>query len=221
MTKAILIENSILFGRIVLAGICGVVIGYERRNQNKGAGIRTHAILAVGAALIMVVSKYGFDDTAKYDASRIASQIVSGVGFLGAGLIFVRNDNVSGLTTAAGIWTTAGIGMCVGAGMYMIGVASTILVVLLQIIFHRQSFFNKMTWTQGMIIEIENQKSSVKSVYSMLKKYDPDIIAVKRHLDADNVMQLELSIIFDDFAERQVFLSKMMKNENIYTIEFL
>ena len=104
-----LLRNQIIFQgefalRILLAGLLGAAIGFERKNRNKLAGVRTHAIVALGAALIMVVSKYGFYDMDKFDASRVAAQIVSGVGFLGAGIIFVRNNNsVSGLTTAAGI----------------------------------------------------------------------------------------------------------------------
>ena len=88
-----------------------------RKNRNKSAGIRTHAIVAMGSALMMVVSKYGFADIAeigKFDGSRIAAQVVSGVGFLGAGIIFVRNNLVSGLTTSAGIWATAGVGLAMG-----------------------------------------------------------------------------------------------------------
>ena len=101
--------------------------------------MRTHAIVALGAALMMVVSKYGFYDVEKVDSSRVAAQIVSGVGFLGAGVIFVRNNTVSGLTTAAGLWTTAGVGMAVGAGKYGIGVCAGILVVAIQEILHRTS----------------------------------------------------------------------------------
>lgn len=95
--------------RILLAGICGGIIGYERKSRNKEAGIRTHLIVASGAALIMIVSKYGFTDILgdkgiALDPSRIAAQIVTGVGFLGAGMIFMRKNTISGLTTAAGIW---------------------------------------------------------------------------------------------------------------------
>ena len=113
------------FFRILIAGICGGLIGYERNNRLKEAGIRTHLIVALAAALIMVVSKYGFSDVTTLkgvalDPSRIAAQIVTGVGFLGAGMIFVRNQTISGLTTAAGVWATAGIGMTIGAGLYKI-----------------------------------------------------------------------------------------------------
>ncbi len=102
--------------------------------------MRTHAILALGSALIMLVSKYGFIDINEIDGSRIAAQIVSGVGFLGAGVIFVKNGNVSGLTTAAGMWATSGVGMCIGAGLYDIGIITTIILIGLQILFHRGSF---------------------------------------------------------------------------------
>jgi putative Mg2+ transporter-C (MgtC) family protein len=127
--------------RLVISAACGMLIGFERKNRMKEAGIRTHMIVAIGSALMMIVSKYGFFDLAAYaqyssllkvDASRIASQIVTGIGFLGAGVIFVRNQNITGLTTAAGIWSTAGIGMAVGAGMYGIGIAATLLILLTQ-----------------------------------------------------------------------------------------
>ena len=113
ITKIGIPADAELFLRVIVASILGYMIGYERKNRDKSAGMRTHAIVALGAALMMVVSKYGFYDVEKVDSSRVAAQIVSGVGFLGAGVIFVRNNTVSGLTTAAGLWTTAGVGMAV------------------------------------------------------------------------------------------------------------
>lgn len=128
-----------LLMRLVLACFLGYLIGYERKNRDKSAGMRTHAIVCLGAALMMVVSKYGFKDIPDYDASRVAAQIVSGVGFLGAGIIFVnvKSNTVSGLTTAAGIWTTAGVGMAIGAGAYFIGCSAAALVVVTQVVLHR------------------------------------------------------------------------------------
>lgn len=135
--------------RIIVAGICGIIIGYERKSRAKEAGIRTHFIVASAAALIMIVSKYGFFDLIlkaviegaeiRLDPSRIASCIVSGVGFLGAGMIFVQKHTVRGLTTAAGIWATAGIGMAIGAGLYITGIIFTGIIFLAQIILHKDS----------------------------------------------------------------------------------
>lgn len=131
--------------RLAVACLCGAVIGYERSLRQKEAGLRTHIILALGSALVMIVSKYGFTDIVQayadykiqVDVSRVASNIMTGVGFLGAGVIFVRGGTIKGLTTAAGIWACAGIGICIGAGMYAIGIIATLLLLLVQIILHK------------------------------------------------------------------------------------
>ncbi len=120
---------------IVLSIILGFIIGIERKTRSKEAGIRTHAIVCFGAALMMVVSKYGFSGM-DADASRIASQIVTGVGFLGAGMIVYRKRSIYGLTTAAGVWATAGIGMACGAELYLVAIVSTALLIALQCILH-------------------------------------------------------------------------------------
>ena len=129
--------------RILAAAVCGILIGYERKNQSKAAGIRTHCVVACASALMMVLSKYAYSDVTSYygelmkiDPSRIASGVVSGIGFLGAGMIFVHHKTVTGLTTAAGIWATSGVGMAIGAGMYITGFAAAFILVFLQIILH-------------------------------------------------------------------------------------
>ena len=119
--------------RILIACICGGAIGIERTLRQKYAGFRTHVIVALGAALMMIISKYGFLDMAMYenlraDASRVASNILTGISFLGAGMIVLKGGSVRGLTTAAGIWSTAAVGMAIGAGMYFIGILSTLII---------------------------------------------------------------------------------------------
>ena len=111
--------------RLVLAGLLGGLIGFEREYRAKVAGTRTHLLVALGAALMMLVSKYGFGGVG--DPSRVAAQIVSGIGFIGAGAIMVNKHAVHGLTTAAGIWVAAGIGMASAAGLYVLAVATTVL----------------------------------------------------------------------------------------------
>ena len=132
--------------RVLLAGICGLIIGMERRNRSKEAGIRTHFVVACGAAIMMIVSKYAFFDViqqgamgnveVRLDPSRVASTIASGIGFLGAGMIFVHKNTITGLTTAAGIWATSGVGMAIGSGMYIFGIAATVIIVLAQYVLH-------------------------------------------------------------------------------------
>lgn len=158
------------FLRVIIACLCGMMIGYERKSRYKEAGIRTHTIVALGAALIMIVSKYGFSDVVEYDASRVAAQIVSGIGFLGAGIIFINEHTVSGLTTAAGIWATSGIGMAIGAGQYFIGIASAILVILIQFVMHRYSNGNLIERNLKLGLDIV-QKDLLEDIHQLLAKY--------------------------------------------------
>ena len=121
---------------ILLAVVLGFAIGYERKLRYKEAGIRTHTIVCAGSALIMVVSKYGFGDSIEADASRVAAQIVSGIGFLGAGIIIYRKHEIHGLTTAAGVWATSGVGMAAGAGLYIVAAGATVILIGVQCLFH-------------------------------------------------------------------------------------
>lgn len=117
---------------VLLSVLLGFIIGFERKQRFKEAGIRTHTIVCFGAAIMTVISK----NIGAGDPGRIAAQIVSGVGFLGAGMIVYKQHEVKGLTTAAGIWATAGVGMACGAGLYIVAVGATALLVIVQCIFH-------------------------------------------------------------------------------------
>lgn len=121
--------------RLSVAFVLGAIIGLDRTYRAKDAGFRTHILVSIGSALMMIISQYGFEelvgvDTTRYDPSRIAAQVVSGIGFIGAGTIILQKHIVRGLTTAAGLWATAGIGLAVGSGMYAIGLVTTILTLL-------------------------------------------------------------------------------------------
>ena len=130
--------------RMLVSIVCGFAIGLERKSRSKEAGIRTHAIVCLASCLFMILSKYltaplfsdisgnSFDG----DATRIAAQVVTGIGFLGAGIIMYRRDVMHGLTTAAGIWATAAIGMAIGGGFIVTGVCATAIILLLQLVFH-------------------------------------------------------------------------------------
>lgn len=131
-------KNADYLFRMIVAAFFGGVIGYERSRRRKEAGLRTHIIVALGSALLMIVSKYGFFDVInqpgiRVDAARIAANVITGISFLGAGVIFVRDVSIKGLTTAAGLWSVAGIGLAVGAGMYFVGFSATVLIMVTQI----------------------------------------------------------------------------------------
>ena len=149
---------------ILIALVLGFAIGLERRINSKEVGIRTHAIVCVGSALMVVISKYGFAGM-DFDASRIAAQIVSGIGFLSVGIIMVRQKEVRGLTTAAGIWATAGVGMAAGAGLYIVAAGATIILVLAQCLFHsRYKIFNmKQMYRLNIVFrQKDNEEAIIK-----------------------------------------------------------
>ena len=192
MGKSVLIYHVEWFVRILIAAICGCCIGYERSSRNKGAGIRTHAILALGSALMVLISKYGFCDFKNIDGSRLAAQIVSGVGFLGAGVIFVRHGTVSGLTTAAGMWATSGVGMCIGCGLYDLGIISTFLIVGLQTLFHR-GFFLRMTQnTIKVRLEVLYRKNLIYDIENLFSNNNLNIIYGKNESGKSTILELLL-----------------------------
>lgn len=133
MWQKILTELSWFIG-VLASALLGFAIGYERKLRSKEAGIGTHTIICIGAALMMVVSKHGF--SGESDSSRVAAQIVSGIGFLGAGIIVYRQHEIHGLTTAAGMWATAGVGMAAGAGLFAVALAATLLIIVVQCLYH-------------------------------------------------------------------------------------
>lgn len=158
-----------LFGdfalRLLVAGLMGVLIGLEREYRAKEAGYRTHFLVALGSCLMMIVSQYGFTDVLKadlvrLDPSRIAAQVVSGIGFIGAGTIILQKQVVRGLTTAAGIWAIGGIGLAIGAGMYAIGVTATLLALVgLELLSH----FFKSLGMRNLILEFNTGNRDIIS----------------------------------------------------------
>ncbi|RDV01002.1 MgtC/SapB family protein [Trinickia dinghuensis] len=128
-----MLGNSELIMRLILAAILGSVIGFERERQSWAAGLRTHMLVCVSSALVMIVSAFGFADVlgrpnVVLDPSRIAAQVVSGIGFLGAGAILLRGEVIRGLTTAASVWAVAAIGLAVGAGLNTAAIAATVII---------------------------------------------------------------------------------------------
>jgi putative Mg2+ transporter-C (MgtC) family protein len=131
-----MLSNVELISRLVLSAALGSVIGFERERLSWAAGLRTHMLVCVGSTLLMIVSAFGFADVLGnehivLDPSRIAAQVVSGIGFLGAGSILLRGEIVRGLTTAASLWSVAAIGLAVGGGLYTASIAATIIILII------------------------------------------------------------------------------------------
>lgn len=216
-------EGTYMLVRLLIAGICGVVIGFERSRRQKDAGIRTHMLVALGAALAMVVSKYGFFDMLQYegfraDASRIASNVITGVGFLGAGVIFVKDVSIKGLTTAAGIWATASVGLAVGAGMYTVAIGSTILMVVFQFVFHK--FFSRLENTVNEFTVVVNDNAdAVKNFRSMLEEKKILVEKCKMTRNSDGTISLDITIKKARTTSMDEIMLIAEQNENIITVE--
>lgn len=187
------------FGRLILAGVCGAVVGYERKRNMKEAGVRTHFIVSMAAALVMLVSKYGFIDVTtlpghSVDVSRVAASVVSGVGFLGAGLIFVRKYTINGLTTAAGIWATSAVGMAIGAGMYSVGIMGTLIILLAQVFLHRRWSFMHIPSTEQLRIVLTNEENSVREMRALLDGRNIEILNIKMEIEDNGYLALDMTV---------------------------
>jgi len=213
--KEYLMFNAEMFLRLVLAALCGAVIGYERMNRGKGAGIRTHLVVALASALMMEISKYGFSDISsivtgyvtemRLDPSRLAAQIVSGVGFLGAGMIYIHGRTPHGLTTAAGIWATSGIGMALGAGIYLLGFMATVLIYVSQLILHKNLSFLRPIREECITVIIENEEENIPKIQGLLEENNIHIESVSYKKREDSSVKLRLHMTLPhDFADMQL-----------------
>ena len=164
------------FIRIILSFILGTIVGIERETHNQPAGLRTHILICIGATLIMLISIYvpqSLSDFKNTDPARIASQVVSGIGFLGAGAILKFGVNVKGLTTAASIWTMAAVGLAVGAGMYMISIISVVVIILALVAMNlfEKSIFEART-LRTIQLEVKKKHLNIQSLKETFNKYN-------------------------------------------------
>ncbi len=197
------------FARILVACVCGAAIGFERSKRYKEAGIRTHIIVCCATALMMIVSKYGFADmsdktglflfgTHGTDPARIAAQVISGVSFLGAGIIFRNGTSVRGLTTAAGIWATSGIGLAIGAGLYVIGIFTTVVVAALQVIMHKYA--------------LSADSMTIGSIHCSVQKSDVFRAALVKYTTEQKMQIVASRIAFNDDGSATYDLTLRMGN---------
>ncbi|TCK85174.1 MgtC/SapB family protein [Albibacterium bauzanense] len=220
-----MIEIYEIIIRLGCAALCGALIGIERERKEWAAGMRTHMMVAVGSALYMIVSAYGFEEILKHpnvslDPSRVASQVVSGIGFLGAGtIIFLRHGIIRGLTTASGLWTVAAIGLAVGGGMYWAGLATTAIAItilwLLQPI--EALLFSKTN--RNLLIHFDSVEDSSAIIDSILQNEEYDI----RHfaLDRKDNGTLTLKISSIKSKDLKSIAGRISKDPRVKSIDFV
>ncbi len=218
-----------LLGRVFIAFLCGALIGHERKTRGKGAGTRTHSIVAIASCLLMIISQYGFTDflnhfngsgvNINHDPSRIAAQIVTGIGFLGAGMIFVHKKTISGLTTAAGIWATAGIGMSIGAGMYFISITTTIFIVIIQIISHKDvKFFTHYIDIEITLI-VNDKKKALDLINDITNKYDFAVNNVEIMYKTDDLYYINVIVSTLHNPDRMELTNAFSQNDFVLSVK--
>lgn len=181
--------------RLLVAGLMGGIVGLERTLRAKEAGIRTHFVVALGSALFMIISLYAFGSE-QHDAARVAAQVVSGIGFLGAGVIIFQKNAIRGITTAAGLWVVAAIGLAVGAGMYAVGGAAAVITVLFLEIMHivQPKMAEKMA-------EVSVDCPTTEDLTSLMETFKKHNMAVEAWSLADKKANFRLRIRQKDFQD--------------------
>ncbi len=209
--------------RIALAGVLGGLIGIERQLRAKEAGLRTHVLVGIGSGMFMIVSKYGFQDLlalghVSFDPSRVAAQVVSGMGFLGAGTIIIQKQVVKGLTTAAGLWVTAAIGLVIGSGMYEIGIYGAFMTLIVLEVFRQIS--NRLIGHHHLI-EIRLAPQSVPPVLIALQKLRirPGHIKVNQRDDDDTKCELVLDVVLRPKQSVDILYESLMAVGGIKRID--
>lgn len=211
--------------RLCVAGLCGTVIGLDREYRVKDAGFRTHFLVALGSALMMVVSQYGFAELlathgdVRFDPGRIAAQVVSGIGFIGAGTIILHRQLVRGLTTAASLWATAGIGLAAGAHMYVLAGAATLLT-----LFGLEAltlFFGGLGRKRTLIVYSSARREAVDAMFNRLRTSKYTVISYEVETgrqDAATVYRATLVIRAKGAAEENEFVDLLREAPDI-TVE--
>ena len=218
MTIEFLLDQLEQIIRLVLAAGCGLLIGFERKNRKKEAGVRTHIIVALASCLMMEISKYGFLDIGKFDGARLAAQVVSGIGFLGAGMIFVHKNSIKGLTTAAGVWATSGIGMAIGAGMYIIGVVTTLIILVIQIVLHKHSVFLSHASSETIVFTIDNNPEAVDYIQGILANSGFDVENVSIIKQEKEFLKICVEAGFHDNFDMFAFIRKVSENSMVKSV---
>lgn len=177
--------------RLLAAALMGAVIGYEREIRAKGAGIRTHVLVALGSALFMIVSQNGFAGAPRFDAARVAAGVVSGIGFLGGGIIIKSQKNhITGLTTAAGLWVTAAMGLSVGSGMYEVAAVCAVLVIVCLEALH---FYTIKHGEKEL--DVVFSSSDMESLAKVVKDLDKQVVRYTISKQPDSyILELTLSV---------------------------
>ena len=212
MADIITTDDIVYLVRIIMAIIAGAIIGYEREYREKMAGLRTHILISMASALMMIISKYAFMDVLSageapglsLDVSRVAAGIIAGMGILSGGIVFIgKRGNVSGLTTAAGIWATIGIGLVIGAGMYVLGIGSVILVILVQLLIRHDLPVYRHDTVATVMIRLPGSADDYDGVAEKFAQKGVKLSSLKWDKTSEDMIKLQCYAAFDKRFDRE------------------
>ena len=218
---------GVIFGKLLLSCVLGGLIGYEREARHKSAGLRTNILVCLGSCLVMMIS-VGFQEWTNADAARIAAQVVSGIGFLGAGAIMKEGLSVTGLTTAACLWVVAGVGLAVGFGFYTGAIMTTALVFLVLRVFGSYDSWMVREDNFAVAIVAENRPGVIQSVTDLLAAQDYSLHGIRIHMresdydrDADPMLEIELEISSKRRSDRGAIMEMVRNVEGVIKADSL
>lgn len=221
------VANYIDFAiRLIVSAVCGGFIGLERERRFKNAGMRTHIIVAVTSCLMMLVSKYGFFDVVSIegirlqaDVSRIAHGVVSAIGFLGAGVIFVRRESIVGLTTAAGMWATVGVGIALGAGLYSVGIFATVLMLVIQKALHSYHTKSHNRYTAKAKCDITKHNLDIAGLKAYISKYQFESRELTFTKDSNNNTIVSVNLMLPVDFNMEELMDSLQKDNVLDSVE--
>jgi len=220
--------------RLLLATVLGGVVGIERGKGDRPAGLRTHVLVCVGSTLFMLVSIFGFGDTTpvhttvddlgvRRDSARIAAQVVSGIGFLGAGTIIHEGLSIKGLTTAASMWMVSAIGLAVGAGMYVVSIGSTLLTLVVLTVLHKWEKhigLRGKTSTRFIVARVENRVGIVTDIMNYLTLNGVKLKSLNVKSNDDNkTLELEMFVKYNPEVDNMEVISGLHAIEGFLSLE--
>lgn len=216
-------ENLLYAFGVLLAAICGGIIGYERKSRLKEAGLRTHIIVATAASVMTIISKYGFMDvlseSIKLDPSRVAAGVATAISFLGAGIIFMRKDTIFGLTTAAGLWATVGVGMASGARMYLLAIFSTLLIILVQVLTHNCPRLERSDIEQHLRIRVARAQGAAALVEELLTVRKMTIFNIQATKIDPEITEISVTVKCPEGYDPVCLFELLDTESNIISIE--
>lgn len=215
------ITNLELALRLILSVVLAGLIGLERESLGRPAGFRTHILVGMGSTLIMIVSIYAFRPLGMSgDPGRIAAQVVSGIGFLGAGTIMREGANIRGLTTAASLWTVAGIGLTVGSGMYFAAIIATILVVATLVLLNKLEWSYLMSKNEILTVLVQDTPGQLAKVFSVLAKHDVNVHNVQLTTDDEGEARIEMEIELAPRARRVQIIDELVAMPGVHRASY-